>query len=63
MRITDATGILIEHIAEEYGKDLDDLYHEFEGILADPETKNLGLTEIQATEYALHTLRCECMQR
>ena len=61
--ITDATGILLEYMADEYGEDIDFLYKEFEGILADPETKNLGLTKIQTNEYALHMLRVECMQR
>lgn len=58
--ITDATGILLEYMSEEYNKDLDYLYKEFEGILADPETKNLGLTKIQASEYALGVLKNEC---
>lgn len=61
--IIDSVDIILNDIATEFGLDLDDVFATYEGILADPETKNLGLTKIQTNEYALHMLRCECMQR
>lgn len=61
--IIDSVDIILNDIATEFNLDLDDVFATYEGIIADPETKNLGLTKIQVSEYALHTLRVECAQR
>lgn len=60
--ITDATDALLDEIATEFDIELDDVFHEYAGILSDPETKAMKLNKFDTAQYAIHVLRGEYRQ-
>jgi len=60
--ITDATDLALEDMAEEFEIPMDDLFHNYTGILADPATRSMELNKQETANFALHSLRGECAQ-